>query len=247
MEDTFSVCPQLGGVPDREAFAIFDGHAGSIASRFVAKYLERILTATISSHPTDHPLKWLEITFASLADLFKQKLHETKVEGARHCGTTGLILLVDKENYYVANVGDTRAVLSRGGKAIRLSTDDKPSNPEELLRIRNLGGYVVIGSEISRVNGTLAVSRSIGDFYMSPYVTADPHLFEFRRDPEKDEFIVLACDGVWDEISDQRCVDILISYQSSDPPLTQAAFAVRDKAYVYGSDDNISVMLLKTK
>ena len=64
----------------------------------------------------------------------------------------------------------------RDGKAIRLSTDDKPSNPDEELRIRNLGGFVVVGSEISRVNGTLAVSRSIGDFYM---VSLLPSIFFF--------------------------------------------------------------------
>ncbi len=54
----------------------------------------------------------------------------------------------------------------RGGKAVRLSIDDKPSDPGEEERIRKLGGFVVVGNEIARVNGTLAVSRSIGDFYM---------------------------------------------------------------------------------
>jgi len=242
MEDTFSVCPKLGGEEGREAFAIFDGHAGSIASHFVAKYLDRIINSVISANPTEHPLKWLELTYAKLTELFRQKLHDSKVSGSKHCGTTGLIFLVDSTHYYIANVGDTRAVLSRGGKAVRLSTDDKPSNPDEELRIRNLGGFVVVGSEISRVNGTLAVSRSIGDFYMHPYVTSEPHLHEFTRDAS-DKFIILACDGVWDEVTDQHAVDIVMGHK--DP--TRAAFSLRDKAYAYGSDDNISVMLLKLK
>ncbi len=69
-----------------------DSLFSSIASRFVAKYLARILDLVISSNPSEHPLKWLELAYSKLTELFKQKMQETKVEGAKHCGTTGLIV-----------------------------------------------------------------------------------------------------------------------------------------------------------
>lgn len=58
----------------------------------MARYLERILNSVIKSNSTESPSKWLELTYAQLVELFKQKLQETKVEGAKHCGTTGLIV-----------------------------------------------------------------------------------------------------------------------------------------------------------
>lgn len=62
---------------------------------------------------------------------------------------------------YVSNAGDSRAVIStKNGKGIPLSQDHKPKHPKEALRIRNAGCYV----ENGRVNGSLALSRAIGDF-----------------------------------------------------------------------------------
>lgn len=65
-----------------------------------------------------------------------------------------------KDRYFVANIGDSRAVLSRDGNAIPLSTDHKPDLPTEKNRIQKAGGFVKLG----RVNGTLSLSRSFGDF-----------------------------------------------------------------------------------
>lgn len=56
----------------------------------------------------------------------------------------------------------------------------------------------------------------------------------------------MACDGVWDEVSDQMAVDVMLTCGDPDN-LTLAGFAVRDRAYVCGSDDNISVLVLRRK
>lgn len=79
---------------------------------------------------------------------------------AYRAGTTAVLILVTKSRYFVANIGDSRAVLCRAGQAVALSTDHKPDLPEERERIEKAGGYVKQG----RVNGSLSLSRSFGDF-----------------------------------------------------------------------------------
>lgn len=93
---------------------------------------------------------------------------------------------------YTANVGDARAVLCRNGKALRLSYDHKGSDENEGKRIANAGGLVLN----NRVNGVLAVTRALGDAYLKDLVTGHPYTTETVIQPEADEFVILACDGV---------------------------------------------------
>lgn len=93
---------------------------------------------------------------------------------------------------YTANVGDARIVLCRNGKALRLSYDHKGSDENEGKRISNAGGLILN----NRVNGVLAVTRALGDSYMKDLVTGHPYTTETVIQPDIDEFLILACDGV---------------------------------------------------
>lgn len=93
---------------------------------------------------------------------------------------------------YTANVGDARIVLCRNGKALRLSYDHKGSDDAEGKRIANAGGLILN----NRVNGVLAVTRALGDAYMKDLVTGHPYTTETVIQPDSDEFLILACDGV---------------------------------------------------
>lgn len=93
---------------------------------------------------------------------------------------------------YTANVGDARIILCRAGKALRLSYDHKGSDENEGKRILNAGGLILN----NRVNGVLAVTRALGDSYMKDLVTGHPYTTETVIQPEVDEFIIIACDGV---------------------------------------------------
>jgi protein phosphatase PTC1 len=93
---------------------------------------------------------------------------------------------------YTANVGDARIVLCRNGKALRLSYDHKGSDENEGKRIANAGGLILN----NRVNGVLAVTRALGDAYMKELVTGHPYTTETVIQPDADEFLILACDGV---------------------------------------------------
>jgi protein phosphatase PTC1 len=93
---------------------------------------------------------------------------------------------------YTANVGDARIVLCRNGKALRLSYDHKGNDENEGKRISKAGGLILN----NRVNGVLAVTRALGDSYLKDLVTGHPYTTETVIQPDQDEFLILACDGV---------------------------------------------------
>jgi serine/threonine protein phosphatase PrpC len=234
-EDALMLEGQFGDEAAKMAlYCMFDGHAGHQAAQFCAQRFPPLLGDALAAQP-DAPGDALRAALAALARAFQTAVEELD-PAARHCGTTALVVLVTEAAYHVANLGDTRAVLSRGGKAVRLSHDHKPVDEEE--RIRELGGYV-IGKTTQRVNGMLGVPRSIGDFFVKPYVSEEPFVNVVPRQAD-DDFIMLACDGVWDELDDQRVVDIC----KKEPSAQAAAIRVRDYAFMAGSEDNISTVLV---
>lgn len=83
-------------------------------------------------------------------------------------------------------------IFSRAGKGIRLTYDHKASDQSEIDRIQSTGGFVVM----ARVNGILAVSRSLGDRAMKPYVSGEPYTTRTEL-TEEDTHVILACDGVF--------------------------------------------------
>lgn len=106
---------------------------------------------------------------------------------------------------YTANVGDARIILCRSGKALRLSYDHKGSDENEGRRIGNAGGLILN----NRVNGVLAVTRALGDTYMKELVVGRPYTTETIIQPDMDEFMLIACDGV---------SHLLTSYLSTSSP-----------------------------
>ncbi|KAJ9634490.1 uncharacterized protein PV06_10618 [Exophiala oligosperma] len=138
---------------------------------------------------------------------------------------------------YTANVGDARIVLCRNGKALRLSYDHKGMDENEGRRITKAGGLILN----NRVNGVLAVTRALGDSYLKDLVTGHPYTTETVIQPDQDEFLILACDGLWDVCSDQEAVDLVRNVQ--DPQ--QASKMLVDHALARFSTDNLSVMIVR--
>lgn len=132
-------------------------------------------------------------------------------------GCTALVAVLSGIDLWVANAGDSRAVLcGRGGRALPLSFDHKPGEPGEAARIRAAGGFVAAVGGVARVNGSLALSRAIGDLaYKDParpppaqVITAEPDVRHCVLSPG-DAFLLLACDGVWDVLTSQGAVDVV--------------------------------------
>ncbi|EJD03382.1 protein serine/threonine phosphatase 2C [Fomitiporia mediterranea MF3/22] len=136
---------------------------------------------------------------------------------------------------YTANAGDARAVLCRGGKAVRLTYDHKGSDKQEAKRILDAGGLVISG----RVNGILAVTRSLGDSSMKDFVVGAPYTTETELGDD-DDFLILACDGVWDVTSDQEAVDMVRNV--TDP---QQASSILVQHALKESTDNITAIVVR--
>ncbi|KAH7092015.1 protein phosphatase-like protein 2C [Paraphoma chrysanthemicola] len=138
---------------------------------------------------------------------------------------------------YTANVGDARIVLCRNGRALRLSYDHKGSDENEGRRVASAGGLILN----NRVNGVLAVTRALGDAYMKDLVTGHPYTTETVIQADQDEFLILACDGLWDVCSDQEAVDLVRHIQ--DPQ--EASKKLVDYALARFSTDNLSCMVVR--
>ncbi|CAL4158031.1 unnamed protein product, partial [Meganyctiphanes norvegica] len=128
-------------------------------------------------------------------------------------GTTAVCVLLRKGKLYCGNVGDSRSIASVAGCVEELSSDHKPSLASEQRRITAAGGWV----ELNRVNGNLALSRALGDFVFKKneqkgpeeqIVTALPEV-EIRDYNEDWEFIILACDGIWDVMTNEEVIEFV--------------------------------------
>lgn len=131
-------------------------------------------------------------------------------------GCTACVALKHGNHLYVANAGDSRAVLCRGdGSAYALSQDHKPNDRTELDRIVAAGGFV---NQVGRVNGNLNLSRAIGDLKYKQsrhlsrpeqIISGDPDVSITQISPD-DKFFMIACDGVWDCFSNQEAVTFIL-------------------------------------
>jgi serine/threonine protein phosphatase PrpC len=146
-----------------------------------------------------------------------------------------VVAVIEGTTLTVANVGDSRCVLCRDGKAMRLSVDHKPDLPEEVQYLESKGAYV----QDHRVNGMLAVSRTLGDSFLGEAANPTPHLARLEL-CRTDTFLILACDGVWDVLGDQEACEIVAP--EIDP--LDAAKKLRDRTFELDSMDNISVVVV---
>ncbi|GFH27620.1 PPM-type phosphatase domain-containing protein [Haematococcus lacustris] len=157
-------------------------------------------------------------------------------EGLVQAGCTAVVAVKQGSDLYVANAGDSRGVLCRAGKAVALSEDHKPAQEVERSRIIAAGGFLSEIGGVTRVNGNLNLSRAIGDLkYKSnveleakdQIITAQPDIMKVPLTPE-DRFFVLACDGVWDVMSNQDVVDFIGSKLDLGMSASAAACALLD-------------------
>jgi len=233
MEDEHIILDSFGGTPTQGYFAIYDGHGGRGAVDFTAKHLHKNLEQELQENPDTDPLVSIRSAYLNT----DKQLGESQVQFSGTTAVSALIRMNGSDRYlYSANAGDARAVLARSGAtALRLTYDHKGSDESETKRIVDAGGFVAL----NRVNGVLAVTRSLGDHLMKDYVIADPFMNATKLEPG-DTHLVLACDGLWDVATDQEVVDLVVGESDAQ----KAAEKLLVHALKNGSTDNISVMTI---
>lgn len=250
MEDAHTTILDVDGKKNTSFFAVYDGHGGSAAAKYAGR----------SAHL--HILNNEEFDKKNYAAALKAGFLTTDVElrkdpghAREPSGCTAVAVLVTEDNHvYCANAGDSRSILSSKGVAIPLSYDHKPTNQTEYERINKAGGFVQFG----RVNGNLALSRAFGDFEFKQnqllrpeeqVVTANPDIIDRKLEPD-DEFIVLACDGIWDCMSNQQVANFVRQRIASSMPLAQICEELMENCLAPSSHavgvgcDNMTVVIV---
>ncbi|KAM8886619.1 protein phosphatase 1F isoform 1-T2 [Spinachia spinachia] len=246
---------QLFGIQSEDNcayYAVFDGHGGVDAATYAATHLHVALSKQ-ESLQTDTGVA-LKMAFKLTDDMFRGKAKRERLRS----GTTGVVVLIQRQQLSVAWLGDSQAMLVRGGQAVTLMDPHKPDREDEKQRVEHLGGCITfIGCW--RVNGTYAVSRAIGDFDQKPYVSGDADCSTTELLGHED-YVLLACDGFFDAVQPSEVPHLVQEalYQSvapegiGDAPLEQsedaAGLRVAQQLVCHakeaGSSDNITVMLV---
>jgi len=231
MEDTYQASINLLGDSQKAFYGVYDGHGGYRASEFTAEHLHEYVTRE----------KFVEEPIKALKNAFKQCDQEwltIATKGSHDDGTTAITVLIINSTIYVANVGDSRAVLCHNGKAIEMSADHKPIRGDEKQRIEALGGRIYFFGTW-RVGGVLAVTRAIGDRRLKKYVSAVPEI-KHKVLEKGDDYLILASDGVWDVLSSQDACTLVNGLED----MHAAARKLTDTAYRTGSMDNITSLVI---
>eukprot|EP00301_Raphidiophrys_heterophryoidea_P002056 c1095_g1_i1.p1 GENE.c1095_g1_i1~~c1095_g1_i1.p1 ORF type:complete len:283 (+),score=68.49 c1095_g1_i1:85-933(+) len=241
MEDAHVVLGNFGGHPSRGFVGIYDGHGGSDASKHVATSLHKHF---LNELRTRTGVRMAEL----IARAYVATDKELETMNMHQQGSTAVTCYIAPEGpfgsdaesrvLYTANAGDARAVLCRGGKALRLSYDHKAGDDAEAQRVQESGGFIVYG----RVNAILSVTRSLGDHALKQSVLPYPHTSEVKLTDE-DEFVIVACDGLWDVLSDQDAVNH-VRYVDDGQEMSRVLLR---KSLDLGTTDNVSIICFRLK
>ena len=207
----------------------FIGHGGKLTAKYVSSHLKNIIEKTppwIEYTKTTADSRSLKTDLLSEAlvrayEVIDNELHKIYKDNhmVEESGCTAVCAIITPSHVICANVGDSRCVV--GGRVqgssrsspqfdtISLTEDHKPSNPEEKKRIEDAGDFVLV----DRVNGELAMSRALGDFRYKSNAALRPDQYSvicypdvsvYVRTGNNDSILVLACDGVWDVMSNNE-------------------------------------------
>uniref|UniRef100_A0A1J3D9D3 protein-serine/threonine phosphatase n=1 Tax=Noccaea caerulescens TaxID=107243 RepID=A0A1J3D9D3_NOCCA len=265
-------------------FGVYDGHGGAQVADYchdrihfaLAEEIEKIKVELCKRNTGEgRQVQWEKVfvdCYLKVDDEVKGKISRPVVGSSDRMvleavspetvGSTAVVALVCSSHIIVSNCGDSRAVLLRGKDSMPLSVDHKPDREDEYARIEKAGGKV-IQWQGARVSGVLAMSRSIGDEYLEPYVIPDPEV-TFMPRAREDKCLILASDGLWDVMSNQDACEfarkrILWWHKKNgalplaergvgeDPACQAAADYLSKLALQKGSKDNVSIIVVDLK
>lgn len=280
MEDTY----YISKCRDHFFAAVYDGHGGSGSSQYLQSNFYKFVNTALGknrrmmdnyfSNPEQVDLIVQGLMSNAFADADSALIDYIADLGDPECwsGSTATVCIVNSSLVICANIGDSKAVLCRGGKPIDLSVDHRPSSSSkcgrsEMKRINDAGGWI----SQSRVCGILAVTRAFGDYEFkggrfelldelkqsddklassatleTPPVICEPHCCTMQRS-QLDEFIILATDGLWDTMNSAQAVTFVRGMMKLNPDQTmqEVADALVERAIRCRTQDNVACVVLK--
>jgi len=240
MEDYSRIVDKFMNDSTKGIFCLFDGHGGAEPVKYSRDRLPEILSKFLLENKTNNIEKCLNSSFLKLDEELKNNLE------CENSGSTACVIYIYKDSdiitggrktFYCANVGDTRCILISANGYKRMSFDHKCTDEGEVTRIRKVGGVVFNG----RVFGQLALSRALGDHAMKKYgVTASPYVNKHIVS-ERDKYIVVCSDGVWDVCTDEDVYKMSFKVKNAD----ELSNLIVNTSLEKGSRDNISCIVVK--
>jgi serine/threonine protein phosphatase PrpC len=264
-EDQIAIVKNVNGRNDDfkrfNSYGVFDGHGGAKVSAYLKdKLIPFFMDVMTGFEPSTHSV--CNNNILKIYEKVQRNLEGFQLP-SRFCGSTALVLLQYPNSkgvmskLKIINLGDCRAVLCNASNiAIPLTKDHKPMSWDENKRIERMGGQIVTApGDDPRING-LSVSRAFGDLDAKPHVSHEPDIYDYVLDVHKnniiDRFIILACDGVWDVLSNQEAVDFIlftldnvrVEKDLNTKTIKNVANSLGEYALRKGSQDNISIAII---
>jgi len=258
MEDGYKVVDPLleGGRRGDDSwgfFAVYDGHGGRSEVDYVEQKLHEVVLGELRQLPPNGDVK------GALVTAFKKIDGQLAMLGAWNSGCTCTVAVARRQasgvTLYVANVGDSRAVLCGGGVAKRVSIDHRAIDASEARRVQEEGGMVRHG----RVGGQLSVSRSLGDHNLKGSGVScvpDVSCSEFKPEDPNGYALVIGSDGLWDTVEDEEARKVVAECVArseqrggghkvaADSLKEDAARSLVARAKERGSRDNILALVV---
>jgi len=256
MLDDINAPFSLKGSVQRAYYGVYDGHGGKNA----ADMTEELLHKNIITDP-EFSNGNIEAAIKNGFEKTDKTILQKAVKEKWSHGTTAVASRVEGDTLYIANTGDSEAVLAQqDGTAsgddgttlasVLLTEKHKPTTSSEMRRIEDAGGQVVFG----RVLGSLAVSKALGDIdFKHPYnkaegdfVSAIPYVNKLQL-TRNHPFMVIACDGLWDKLSYEDAVEFIARAKDSGKDPTETSQLLVKHALESGSLDNITAIVVYLK
>lgn len=234
-------------------FAVYDGHGGKKVSKYLKDNLAGyFVRKSVKYHPGTTPQGKYTKYINKVYDIIQKKFTVKSKHISEHCGSTALVVIQypskSGSGIYVINLGDCRVVLcNKYNIGQQLTKDHKPNAYEERIRIESLGGVIKFDGDY-RIDG-LSVSRVFGDLDARDYITNVPEIFKYSVS-KTDKFMILACDGLWDVLSNQDATDFVLAHMTdklgdqTGSSSKNIAKKLAEYAIERGSFDNVSVIIV---
>ncbi|KAK9917046.1 hypothetical protein WJX75_000279 [Coccomyxa subellipsoidea] len=206
-------------------YAVYDGHNGNLAAQVLSTRLHEAVFDALAALP-----RWPQVSHTKVQEVLRAALLAVNDEFLSKAsltedqsGSTAVAALRVGHQYVVGHVGDSRALLCQHNNtvlgndtqsrstALTLTWDHTPARKDESTRILAAGGTVTTKGtgDSGRLQGELAVSRSVGDVQYRPFgLTAEPEFSEWHEAGPTDEWLILASDGIFEALTAGQICDI---------------------------------------